>query len=129
MPAQWHLIKQLAPPDEKQENYERMLKEMLGNGYRMAAVFDGEKSVGVSGFWIGTKLYSGKYLEPDNVIVDSAYRSKGVGKLLLDWLTAEAKRSGCKMLMLDAYVENFAGHKFYYREGFIARGYHFLKKL
>ena len=47
----------------------------------------------------------------------------------MDWLEAEAKRKGCKILMLDAYVENFSGHKFYYREGFIARGFHFLKKL
>ena len=32
-------------------------------------------------------------------------------------------------MMLDAYVENFKAHKFYYREGFIARGFHYLKKL
>ena len=122
------LINQLSP-DIRQKDYERMLEEMLKNGYRMIGVFDGKNCIGVSGFWIGTKLYSDKYLEADNVVIDKNYRSKGIGKLLMDWLEAEAKRKGCKILMLDAYVENFSGHKFYYREGFIARGFHFLKKL
>ena len=128
MLLQLPLINQLSP-DIKQKDYERMLEEMLKYGYRMIGVFDGKKCIGVSGFWLGTKLYSDKYLEADNVVIDKAYRSKGIGKLLMDWLEAEAKRKGCKMIMLDAYVENFSGHKFYYREGFIARGFHFLKKL
>jgi GNAT superfamily N-acetyltransferase len=106
-----------------------MLEEMLKNGYRMIGVFDGKKCIGISGFWIGTKLYSDKYLEPDNVVIDKNYRSKGIGKLLFDWLSAEAKLHGCKTIMLDAYLENIQGHKFYWREGFVARGFHFLKKL
>ena len=128
MSQQLSLINQLSP-DIKQADYERMLKEMLKNGYRMIIVEEGKIIIGVSGFWIGTKLYSDKYLEADNVVIDEAYRSKGIGKLLMDWLTEEAKRCNCKMIMLDAYVENFPGHRFYYREGFIARGNHFLKKI
>ena len=128
MREQFLLIKQLSPDIEKKD-YLRMLDEMLKQGYRMTGVYDGKKCVGISGFWIGTKLYSDKYLEPDNVIIDKNYRSKGIGKLLLDWLIAEAKRNGCKIIMLDAYLENIQGHKFYWREGFVARGFHFLKKL
>ena len=122
------LINQLSP-DIKQKEYERMLDEMLKRGYRMIGVFEGRKCIGVSGFWLGTKLYSDKYLEPDNVVIDKTYRSKGIGKILMDWLEAEAKSKGCKTILLDAYVENFSGHRFYYREGFIARGFHFLKKI
>lgn len=128
MAQQLSLINQLSP-EIKKADYERMLKEMLQNGYRMVEVLDHEKTIGVSGFWINTKLYCDKYLEPDNVVIDKNYRSKGVGKLLMDWLTKEAKKNGCITLILDAYVENFSGHRFYYREGFIARGFHFLKKI
>jgi len=32
-------------------------------------------------------------------------------------------------MMLDAYVENFKAHRFYYRHGFHARGFHYLKRL
>ena len=95
----------------------------------MVIVEKSKKIIGLSGFWIGTKLYCDKYLEPDNVVIDKAYRSMGIGKLLMDWLVEEGKRNNCKMIMLDAYVENFSGHRFYYREGFIARGHHFLKNI
>jgi GNAT superfamily N-acetyltransferase len=128
MSAQHKLLTQLSPQVNKKE-YDRMLREMLGQGYRMIGVFDGNKCVGISGFWIATKFYCDKYLEPDNVVIDKKYRSKGIGKLILDWLTAEAKRNNCKTIILDAYVENFQAHHFYYREGFIARGFHFLKKI
>ena len=122
------LVKQLST-HLKKSDYKIMLKDMLAHGYRMASAFDGNKCVGLSGFWISTKIYSGKYVELDNVVIDKNYRSQGVGKLLCDWIIREAKRLGCKTAMLDAYVENSSGHKFYYREGYIIRGFHFLKKI
>lgn len=111
------------------EEYKTMLPEMLKNGYGQVAVFDNEKCIGISGYWIGTKLYSGKYLEMDNVVIDENYRSKGIGKLLCDWCINKAKENNCKKVMLDAYLENEKAHKFYEREGFIKRGYHFIKTI
>lgn len=128
MLAQFPLIRQLNPGLKKGE-YEKMLDEMLLHGYRMAGAFAGKKCVALSGFWISTKIYSGKYVELDNVVVDRNYRSAGLGKLLCDWVMAEAKKQGCITAMLDAYLENLPGHKFYLREGFIIRGFHFIKKL
>ena len=55
--------------------------------------------------------------------------SKGIGEALVKWMEAEARAQGCKLLMLDAYVENFKAHRFYYRQGFHARGFHYLKHL
>lgn len=124
------LIHQLSPA-LSEADFSTRLDDMLTGNYGMAGAFDegtGE-CVGISGFWIGTKLYSGKYLEMDNVVVDAAHRSAGIGKLLCDFLTDLARREGCEMLMLDAYLENEKAHAFYEREGFIRRGYHFLKKL
>ncbi len=113
----------------KKAEYGKMLKDMLKHGYRMAGVFLGDKCVGVSGFWISTKFYSGKYVELDNVVIDKNYRSQGIGKMLCDWIVAEGKKQGCVMAMLDAYSENSSGHKFYFREGYILRGFHFIKKI
>lgn len=125
---QYSLVVQLSPEIEKKE-YERMVRDMVKQDYRMIGAFDQQACIGVSGFWINTKLYCDRYLEPDNVVSDKNYRSKGVGKMLMDWLTEEAKRCGCKTIILDAYVENSAAHRFYFREGFITRGFHFLKKI
>ena len=106
-----------------------MLRDMLRHGYRMAGAFAAKKCVGISGFWISTKIYSGKYVELDNVVIDKNYRSQGIGKQLCDWIVVEAKKLGCTTAMLDAYSENSSGHKFYFREGYILRGFHFIKKI
>ena len=68
-------------------------------------------------------------MEIDNLVIDEKYRSAGIGKSLCDWMVKTAKQEGCETAMLDAYVENSAAHRFYYREGYIARGFHFIKKI
>lgn len=128
MLAQLHIIQQLTAGVTK-EKYSEMLDTMLANGYRQVGAFENGECIGVSGFWIGVKIYSDKYVELDNVIVDKNHRSKKVGKLLCDWIIAEARQKGCKTAMLDAYVENRDAHRFYFREGYIIRGFHFLKSL
>lgn len=124
----WQLITQLTPT-LTQENYKQYLTEMVPHNYYQVVAYDGETCAGISGYWMATKLYSGKYLEIDNFVVDTNYRNAGVGKQMVDWLENEARANDCKIMMLDAYVENFKAHRFYYREGFIARGYHYLKFL
>lgn len=128
MRRQYPLI-QLLNPQMSPARYEQLLAQMLNHQYQMVGAFDGPTCVGLSGYWVGTKLYSGKYLEIDNFVVAEPYRSQRVGKQLLDWLTAEAQRLHCETMMLDAYVVNSAAHKFYLREGFVIKGFHFLKGL
>jgi ribosomal protein S18 acetylase RimI-like enzyme len=122
------LIKELTP-DVNAEDYKKMLQEMTPHNYFQVGVYEGEKLLAISGYWICTKIYCGKYLEIDNFVVDKEYRSKNIGKTLVDWMLNEAKKQGCKTVLLDAYVENFKAHKFYYQQGFIARGFHYLKRL
>ena len=62
-------------------------------------------------------------------MVRADHRSKKVGEKLVEWMLEEGRSNGCRVAMLDAYVENFAAHRFYYRLGFHARGYHYLKQL
>ncbi|MDX5423334.1 MAG: GNAT family N-acetyltransferase [Hymenobacteraceae bacterium] len=129
MLAQHHLIRQLNPAMNL-ERYRELLQQMLQNGYRMVGAFtDAGVCLGLSGFWISTKLYSGKYLEIDNFVVDTALRSSGIGKLLSDWMQQEAQRHQCDTVMLDAYVTNSPAHRFYFREGFHIKSYHFFKSL
>ncbi|MBP6828263.1 MAG: GNAT family N-acetyltransferase [Saprospiraceae bacterium] len=120
------LIRQLSPK-VTEERYLFLLDDMLTRGYRMAAAYEGDTCVGLSGIWIGTKIYSGKYMELDNVVVSETHRSKGIGQLLCDFATALALEEGVEMMMLDAYRENHRAHAFYEREGFIRRGFHMLR--
>ena len=116
-------------PSLTREEYDRELDEMLPLNYGQVAVFEGEICIGISGFWIGTKLWCGKYLELDNIVVLEKYRSKGVGKLLFDFLHKKAMENDCTMLSLDSYTHNFKAHKFFYNEGFSPKGFHFINIL
>ncbi len=128
MLEQLHLIQQLYP-DYTIEIYADLLEEMLPNNYKQVVVYENEQSVGLSGFWVGTKLWCGKYLELDNVIVHPNHRSRGVGKLLTEYLNKKAVEISCKVVALDAYTNNFPAHKFYYNHGFVPKGFHFVKFL
>ncbi len=116
-------------PELTLEKYETMLRDMLPNNYGQAAVFDGDVCIGISGYWLGTKLWCGKYLELDNVVVHPDHRSKGAGKVLSDYLQKKAEEIGCTILVLDAYTNNFGAHRFYYNQGFGPKGFHFVKIL
>lgn len=117
-------------PSLTPENYLVDLKDMLPNNrYGQVAVFDGDTCVGVSGYWIGTKLWCGKYLEIDNLVVSAKVRSKGVGKMIFDYLAEKAKQEECSMVSLDSYTSNFKAHKFFYNEGFAPKGFHFINIL
>lgn len=111
------------------EKYESYLIEMIPHNYKQVAVFENEICVAVSGFWSGTKLWSGKYIEIDNFIVHPDHRSKGLGKMMTDYVDALAKETGCTMIVLDAFTGNFTAHRFYYNQGYVPKGFHFLKIL
>jgi GNAT superfamily N-acetyltransferase len=109
------------------EDYSHDLDNMLSHNYGQVGVFDGTSCIGISGFWIGTKLWCGKYLELDNIIVKKEYRSKGAGQLIFDFLHAKASEEGCHMMSLDSYTTNYKAHKFFYNNDFAPRGFHFIR--
>ena len=107
------------------KQYEDLIKSRHGSGYRMLGVYEDGKCIAAAGFWIGIRFYCGKFIQIDNLVTDTQYRSKGVGGKILNWVKKLGKKEGCKRVLLDSYVENFDAHQFFYREGFIIRGYHF----
>ena len=111
------------------KKYDSYLSEMIPHNYKQIAVFENNICLGVSGLWSGTKLWSGKYLEIDNFIVHPDHRKKGVGKMMTDYVDAKAKETGCTMIVLDAFTANFTAHRFYYNQGYVPKGFHFLKIL
>ena len=112
------------------EDYDTDLNAMIPNNkYGQVAVFEGDDCLGIAGYWIGTKLWCGKYLEIDNMVVSSKFRSRGVGKLIFNYLNEKATEEGCSMMALDSYTANFKAHKFFYNEGFGPKGFHFIRIL
>lgn len=126
MLSHFKIIKYLYP-NFTIEKYQSYLAEMIPHNYTQVGVFEGEICVGLSGLWSGTKLWSGKYLEIDNFIVHPDHRLKGIGKMMTDYIDVKAKETGCTMIVLDAFTNNFTAHKFYYNQGYVPKGFHFLK--
>ena len=105
------------------------LTEMTRQGYQCAGAYFGEKLVGICGLRVATRFYCGKYIEPDNVVVDTEYRSLGVGQALMSWVYDYGRSLGCEVSELNSYVVSSRAHKFYFNEGFAVLGFHFQKRL
>ena len=95
--------------------------------YQLLGAFSGETLAGVAGAWIATKIWCGRYLEIDNLVVDPARRSSGIGSLLIGHLETVARERECKLLVLDSYTSNRPSHRLYHRLGFEIWGFHFIK--
>ncbi len=113
-----------------QDEFSSALDQMISlSNYQMVAAFQGEKMIGVSGYWIASMLYCGLYLQASNIVVADEFRSKGVGKKILNFLEEKAKTANCKKIVLDSYTENKQSHPLYFRENFYIRGFHFMMDL
>ncbi len=121
----FNLLKEVYPSLTLEE-YSLELDEMLLHNYGQVGCFEDEICVGMTGYWIGTKLWCGKYMELDNVVVAENHQGKGVGQKLFAYMEEKAKENDCHMLALDSYSDNFKAHKFFYQQGYIPRGFHFI---
>lgn len=116
-------------PTLELEAYSYELDQMLAHNYGQTCVYKNDVCVALTGFWIGYKLWCGKYMELDNVVVSAKERSTGIGEVLFDHMKNFAEAEGCTMLALDSYTDNFKAHKFFYKKGYIPRGFHFIQVL
>lgn len=128
MMAQFSIIQQLYP-EITMEKYQSYLAQMIPHKYLQLAVFEHGICIGLTGFWTGIKLWSGKYIEIDNFIVHENHRRKGVGKIMTDYISNLAEQTHCNIVVLDAFTGNFKAHRFYYNQGYAPRGFHFVKTL
>ena len=111
------------------EAYLEELEFMVQHNYSQVVVKEQDVIVGVSGVWIGNKLWCGKYMEIDNIVVSEKARSQGVGQKMVEYLKNKALALGCSMVALDSYTTNFKAHKFFYNQGFVPKGFHFVHLL
>jgi ribosomal protein S18 acetylase RimI-like enzyme len=115
------------PSETLRERLSTILKEHPH--YRLTGAFSGDRMVGLTGAWIATKVWCGKYLEVDNLVVHPEARSGKIGTRLIENLEAMAKDERCEIMVLDSYTSNHPSHRLYHRLGFEIWGFHFVKPL
>jgi len=122
------LLQQLNTKTPKNILRERLL-DMATQNYKCVGMYDGDTLIGISGLWFLTRHYIGKTIEPDHVVIDTAYRGRDLGKKLFAWIYNYAIKNGFEATELNAYTGNRKSHKFYLNEGYEIYGYHFIKVL
>jgi GNAT superfamily N-acetyltransferase len=122
------LIQLLNPKTEESVLAER-LEAMQSTDYQCLGVFDGEKLIGICGFWILNKFYVGKHIEPDNVVILPEYRNQGIGEQMMAWVLDYGRQHGCIASELNVYVHNSPAVKFYLNMGYKILGFHLQKPL
>lgn len=112
------------------EHIEKMLIAMtkLPN-YKCFALFENNLIIGVCSGWTTVRIYCGKQLELDNVIIDSKIQSKGYGKYLMNAIKEWSISNDYQSISLNTYIENSRSHKFYFNQGFKILGFHFENRL
>jgi ribosomal protein S18 acetylase RimI-like enzyme len=128
MLAHLDIVKQLYP-DFTVEKYGTLLDEMLKTNYQQVIVTKNNKTIALTGVWIGTKLWSGKYIEIDSFVVDEDFRGQKIGDILIKEVHKIAEKEGANQIVLDAFTTNFTAGKFYINHGFQPKGFHFVKIL
>jgi len=124
LPAVFEVIRELRTHlslEQFRDLYERAVPE----GYRVAAVFDGDECRAAAGYRIATNLVSGKHLYVDDLVTGDAWRSHGYGRLLNKYLVEKARNEGCGSIQLDSGVHRGDAHRFYFRERYRITSFHF----
>ena len=122
------IVKQLYP-EFTVEKYGTLLDEMLKANYQQVIVTKNNNTIALTGVWIGTKLWSGKYIEIDSFVVHEDFRGQKIGDILIEEVHKIAEKEAANQIVLDAFTTNFTAGKFYINHGFQPKGFHFVKIL
>ena len=120
----------LLNPDKPKELLVERQKQMFEfSHYQCLGFFHKGNLIGLTSCWTTVKLYSGKQVEVDNVIIDTRLQSKGYGKIFFDLVEEWAKNNDCETIELNTYTDNYRSHKFYFNMGYQIGGFHFQKTI
>ncbi len=109
--------------------YAERMKEIFATGVEMWIAEDRSNVLGVAVFRIIENTHAGRKLYVDDLVTDETKRSTGVGKLLLDGLTIEARSRNSQTIDLDSGTHRTDAHRFYFRERMVVRVFGFSKPL
>jgi GNAT superfamily N-acetyltransferase len=98
-------------------------------GYRILAAWQEGKPIGLAGYRIAENLIHGRFVYVDDLVTAEGERRHGVGARLLDAVATEGRRLGCGRLVLDTALDNVLAHRFYYRQGLLARALRFSRDI
>ena len=110
-------------------DYTRRMQRIFANGGRMSVAAADLMVRGVALWRVIENTYEGRRLYVDDLVIDAAHRSRGIGGTLLRHLERRARELQCDVLALDSGTQRTAAHRFYFRQGLVIPAFCFRKNL
>lgn len=104
-------------------------RQMQNHGYTLVYLTVEDEVVAAAGYRIAEYLAWGRILYVDDLICRSAFRHRGYGGKLLDWLLEKARESGCAQFHLDSGVQRHDAHRLYLGRKLQISSHHFSREL
>jgi GNAT superfamily N-acetyltransferase len=123
--AACHAVMHQLRPHVAAADFVPRVRRQMAQGYRLLAGSVGGRVVAAAGFRLIEMLAWGKGLYVDDLVTDSAQRSRGYGEALMRWLIEHARQHGCEELHLDSGVQRFDAHRFYLAQRMKISSHHF----
>jgi len=125
------LISELEEQEIDYQNFETVFNNRMDNKYSYYYVCEENgKVIGILGLRIDYQLHHIKKVATiEEFIIKSEYRSKGIGKLLLENAITQAQNNNCEAIELTSRISRERAHNFYIKNGFAKNSFKFKMKL
>jgi ribosomal protein S18 acetylase RimI-like enzyme len=123
--ACFSLMRELRPHLASEEEFVARWRRQAAASYRLLVLGEDARPVALAGFRVQENLVHGRHLYVDDLVTRADRRGAGHGEALMDRLKQQAAELGCDKLLLDTPMNNFLGHRFYFRQGLLATALRF----
>jgi GNAT superfamily N-acetyltransferase len=124
------IMKQLRTHLDEEQFLELIQEATQKEYYKIAALYDNEKMVAVTGFMPMITLYNGRFIWVCDLVTDSDSRSNGHGEALLNYVHKWSKENGYDIVSLSSGLQRIDAHRFYENKmEYDKVSYVFLKRL
>ncbi|HTH45460.1 MAG TPA: GNAT family N-acetyltransferase [Oxalicibacterium sp.] len=127
--ASFPVMKELRPQLADQATYIVQVEHQRAQGYRLLAAWLDGAIVGLAGYRLQDNLLYGRFVYVDDLVVTATLHRAGIGQRLLEAVRQQAIALRCKHFVLDTGLHMALAQRFYFRQGLLARGMHFVEAL
>ncbi|MCR4471734.1 GNAT family N-acetyltransferase [Burkholderia sp. SCN-KJ] len=126
----FEVMKELRPHLPDADAFCAQLRHQHDEDYRLLAACDAEGVIlGLAGYRAQTNTLYGRFIYVDDLVVTARLQRSGIGAELLDKVREIARHAGCAHFVLDTGLHMPLAQRFYFRNGLLAKGMHFVESL
>lgn len=109
--------------------YVAQVKQQRKQGYLLLAAWGDGRVVGLAGYRLQDSLLFGRFVYVDDLVVTRSLHRCGLGEGLLKAARQQAVAHHCNHFILDTGLHMALAQRFYFRQGLLAEGLHFVEPL